>query len=311
MKTLDQIEARSSIGTPGQVTTSTLTISQPGSYVLMGPVTVSEGNGITISSGNVTLDLNGFTITSTAASGPGSGVYLAGIGNFSNISISNGFISGAFTVDSTTGVGSGSGFEYGILMGTVAQRNLKVSHVSVRGIRIHGILLSHASSSFISNCQASHIGNSGLTANMVVDSMVSDCLGFAINATMARSCVVAAPFATRGIYAKSVMDSVSTARDYGIYGTIVSNSIGNGQTGIVGFDCISNSSGTGRSENADPLSTITGISSSGVVSFSMGQSGMPDGVSGRAIIGKLVIGSPLPYDSIDTILSAQKHLGTP
>lgn len=36
-------------GTPGVVTTSSIVISQPGSYVLVGPITVAGGDGMTIS----------------------------------------------------------------------------------------------------------------------------------------------------------------------------------------------------------------------------------------------------------------------
>ena len=43
MRTLSQIEARTPLGTPDAVTTATIDILQPGSYVLTGPVTVAAG----------------------------------------------------------------------------------------------------------------------------------------------------------------------------------------------------------------------------------------------------------------------------
>ena len=68
MKSLDQIEARTAITNSGAVT-----ISLPGSYYLTTNVTVSSGDAITITANNVTLDLNGFTVsmpsTATAAAG--------------------------------------------------------------------------------------------------------------------------------------------------------------------------------------------------------------------------------------------------
>ena len=63
MMSLDQIEPR----TADSITTP-LTITQPGSYYLTHQLTVSTGNAIDIDTNGVTLDLNGFTISSTAAS---------------------------------------------------------------------------------------------------------------------------------------------------------------------------------------------------------------------------------------------------
>ena len=85
MKTLDQVEAR----TPLAGGTSPLGASS-GSYYLTGNVNISTGaNGITISGSNVTIDLNGFTLTGPG-SGFGSGIYLnSGV---SNVSIFNGTI---------------------------------------------------------------------------------------------------------------------------------------------------------------------------------------------------------------------------
>src|SRR5260370_6407387 len=68
MKSLDQIEAR----TP--ISSAPFTISAPGSYYLTKDLSVTTGNGITISADNVTLDLNGFTISSTAASATGTAI---------------------------------------------------------------------------------------------------------------------------------------------------------------------------------------------------------------------------------------------
>ena len=59
MKSLAQIEPR----TP--ISSAPFTISVPGSYYLTTNVTVSAGDAIIIAANNVTLDLNGFTISST------------------------------------------------------------------------------------------------------------------------------------------------------------------------------------------------------------------------------------------------------
>ena len=65
MKSLDQVEAR----TP--ILSAPFTITNSGSYYLTANLTVSINCGITILASGVTLDLNGFTISSTAASPAG------------------------------------------------------------------------------------------------------------------------------------------------------------------------------------------------------------------------------------------------
>lgn len=70
MKTLDQVEPRvpiSALHTPGDAT-NTFVITAPGSYYLTGNFAGESGkNGIFVNADNVTIDLNGFTMT-----GPGS-----------------------------------------------------------------------------------------------------------------------------------------------------------------------------------------------------------------------------------------------
>jgi parallel beta-helix repeat protein len=61
MKTLDQIDAKLEKRIP--ISGLPLTISTPGSYYVTGDLTGSQGNpGITITTDNVTIDLNGFTL---------------------------------------------------------------------------------------------------------------------------------------------------------------------------------------------------------------------------------------------------------
>ena len=84
MKTLTQVEPRTAISSVP------FTISAPGSYYLTTNLTVSSGNGITISSGNVTLDLNGFVLQ--GVSGSGSGILVSS--TYTNITVRNGTITG-------------------------------------------------------------------------------------------------------------------------------------------------------------------------------------------------------------------------
>jgi hypothetical protein len=104
MVTLSQIEAR----TP--ISSVPYTISAPGSYYLTGNLAVSSGTAITITTNQVTLDLNGFTLSSTEATPTGMDILLTG-GN-SDITIRNGHITGGVTYSG--GNYTGSGFASGI-----------------------------------------------------------------------------------------------------------------------------------------------------------------------------------------------------
>jgi hypothetical protein len=85
MKSLDQIEPR----TP--ISSLPFNITRPGSYYLTTNFTgISGTNGITISSGNVSLDLRGFTLA--GAAGALDGILVAG--TLTNITIENGIVSG-------------------------------------------------------------------------------------------------------------------------------------------------------------------------------------------------------------------------
>ena len=103
---IDALAANSNSGlngrTPIPAQAATYTISAPGNYVLTGNVTVPSGNGINISANDVTLDLNGFSVTTTAASPSGAGItILMGVtgikvrnGSIGNYPRSQGFLNG-------------------------------------------------------------------------------------------------------------------------------------------------------------------------------------------------------------------------
>lgn len=80
MKTLDQIEPRTPIGS------LPFSINQPGSYYLTTNLT--GPSGITIAANNVTLDLNGFELTSLPSAGNG----IAVSGARTNVALRNGTI---------------------------------------------------------------------------------------------------------------------------------------------------------------------------------------------------------------------------
>jgi len=178
MKTLDQIEARTLVNaanTPGS-STNAFIIAQPGSYYLGGNITVTNGNAITIVTNGVTLDLNGFTISSTAPSAAGNGILLNS--GLKNITIANGFIQGGVTNDGS-GTYSGSGFSYGLYC-VSALANAWVSRISVSGCRLSGIYLNIGNSTVVESCTVRTVGGIGISASTIKSSVAVDCGSIAI-----------------------------------------------------------------------------------------------------------------------------------
>jgi hypothetical protein len=80
MKTLDQVEARTPITAGAQGVTANanggFTLAGNRSYYLTGALTITDGSGLIVSGSRVTVDLNGFDISSTASAASGYGVEL-------------------------------------------------------------------------------------------------------------------------------------------------------------------------------------------------------------------------------------------
>lgn len=182
MRTLDQLDARTPLGTPGQVTTSTITIDQPGSYVLVGDVTVSAGDGITILSRNVSLDLNGFTIASTAATPDGCGIKLGDANTAVRaVRIANGRIRSGTTYNAAQGQFAGAGFLTGIGPGPDNINDaicIRIDNVVITGVAQAGIFCHLASR--VSRCQVRTCGGVGISAPVVSDSQALECLSSGI-----------------------------------------------------------------------------------------------------------------------------------
>ena len=191
MKTLNQIEARTSISS------APYTITNSGSYYLTTNLTVPSGNGITIAIGigNVTLDLNGFSIVSTGSPANGSGIALGS--GCRNITILNGNIGN-----------NNRGFANGIIDTSL---NLNSQSVRVSGILVNvmtnGIVLGQnsqvescivsagygqaiaASSVFRSQGWVDLGTGTGITAQFIA----RDCYGYSflgtgLSAEMAQNC---------------------------------------------------------------------------------------------------------------------------
>jgi hypothetical protein len=144
-----------------------ITISQPGSYALASNITMPVGctfkNGITITTSNVTLDLNGFSVIGLA-SNSGTGIY-AGSGTM-GLRVTNGTVSTwssdgiDFTnaersaIDHVTAYGSTSAS--GIGLGTASTLSDCVAIANNSGVA----LLGHDST--VTRCNLSDNGTNGL-----------------------------------------------------------------------------------------------------------------------------------------------------
>jgi hypothetical protein len=155
MVTLQQVEPRAPISPPVSPATYPITISASGSYYLTGNLTVSSGDAIDITASGVTLDLNGFTITSTATGSSGSGVAIclfSSTGN-TNITIVNGHILGDFSA--------------GIQRYSYPD-NVRISGVSVCGCADIGIDLDGGYSTIIESCTVSSVAGIGISAEGII-----------------------------------------------------------------------------------------------------------------------------------------------
>ena len=205
MKSLDQIEPRFPLTQPAGSTTG-LTISAPGSYYLTGNVTVTSGHGISINADNVTLDLNGFIIRSSASPATDNAVLINGTFSsiaYSAITIRNGHISGTGTVDSVSGAFSGAGFSCGIYYYSTL-RSCLISDLTINGVAEVGIYLNAGATidrctvtdcgatgirgGTISNCSATLCGQTAIEGTTILNSQGTSVSTTAIEATTATNC---------------------------------------------------------------------------------------------------------------------------
>jgi hypothetical protein len=192
MKTLDQIEARTPIMNSGAVT-----ITNSGSYYLTQNITVAAGDAIDIAADNVSLDLNGFMITST--SDPPTGIAIDLVGTRRSITILNGTIEGLISYPGgrTVDMGFTSGIDYT----NAAPEGARVSGVTVNTVGQHGIYLGENSSS-IQSCLVDNAGDTGLYATFVSDSVAYNCgTGAGISGRTVNNCNGASTSSGYGIYA--------------------------------------------------------------------------------------------------------------
>jgi hypothetical protein len=212
MKSLAQVEPRVPISS------APFTISSAGSYYLTTNLTVSGGDAITIAASGVTLDLNGFTISSSAAVGTGTGIKLND--GIRNIAVFNGHILSGVTNNS--GSFSGGGFAQGVSSGN-SSVNVRVSSLSVSGVLTYGILLNQGESTMVENCTVRTVGGSyGIVASSVRNCVALDCAGTAIQGGQVMDCrgESVEPSNGDGVHAQIAVNCLGfSQRFYGVFAT--------------------------------------------------------------------------------------------
>lgn len=264
MKSLDQVEARTAITNAA----SQVTISQPGSYYLTRNLTVASGNAININTNGVTLDLNGFTISSTVASAAGTGISLNG--GLRNVTIANGMIQGSVT-NNGSGVYTGGGFANGISYSGNPPVNVLVSRISVSGCLTDGIYLNIGESTVAEACTVRTVGSFGIYASTIKSCAAVDCGGYAIAGDQVSDCRGECSGTVNGVYAYTAQNCYGYSNGDGINATIALNcygsssgvSSGSGINATIAQNCYGSSAGSGNGINATTAQNCYGTSSSG------------------------------------------------
>ena len=158
-KTLDEVEPRTLINT------LPFAITEAGSYYFAENLVFAEsgGDAITITSSNVTLDLNGFTLSSRAEV---TGSAIAAGSALSHLCVRNGTIQGNTTTEISRdrdqdSSASGGGFRLGV--NAPDTNSTSVLDLKVTGCRSGGI--SAGEFAIIERCIASQNGRTGIAAN--------------------------------------------------------------------------------------------------------------------------------------------------
>jgi hypothetical protein len=274
MKTLAQIEAR----TP--ISSAPFTISQSGSYYLTNDLAVSSGDAITIAANNVALDLNGFTISSTAAAATGFGIVLSG--GPKNLAIHNGFIQSGVT--NTGGVYSGPGFFNGIAYNNgIPPVNVRVTNVGVTGCRVSGILVGF-DSTVVEFCTVRTTGGVGILGSTVKNCTAKDCGTGAIQGEQVSDSRGESSSSGSGISGYTVLNCYGTSNnsDPGIGAYTAKNCVGSslsgkGINGILAESCYGNGGEAGISMYT--AQNCYGIGSSGAGIYTEGTASNCYGVS--------------------------------
>jgi hypothetical protein len=207
MKSLDQVEPR----TP--ISSLPFAINQSGSYYLTGNLqfTGASGIAIRIDASNVTLDLMGFTLSSTNAVG-GDAIFI--INGNRSVAVKNGTIAGNTTV-TISGTNpnrawtiAAAGFNRGI---TNSATGCQFGQLRISGCRSHG--LSGGAQAMVENVTAVQNGGDGISVSgqSAVTNCVAESNGSAgIAATGSVTNCAARSNAVDGIFGGSIANSTSS-----------------------------------------------------------------------------------------------------
>lgn len=302
MKSLDQIEARTPIPASPAVPVAGphFTISTPGSYYLTGNVTVSTGDGIQITCDDVTLDLNGFKISSSFTGGM-SGFAVEAIGDRTRLTVRNGSITSGSTVASSTGVVVQAGFINGVFSYNSIYQSL-LENLHITGMGGYGIYLD--GQGIVQNCTVKSCGAFGIRAQEVMNTSVDNCSVGGIYARNATNCT-GGGFSGNGILATgnvaNCMGTSNSATGLSCVGN-ASNCTGKSNSGA-GMECgdnATNCSGYAQATSGASVGIIVG----GTASFCRGLRNNGVAIQAANAIGCSVSGT-------GTVSAPLKSLGTP
>ena len=311
MKTLAQIEPRSPISS------APFTITVPGSYYLTTNVTTTTSIAIVIATSGVTLDLNGFIISSTVANAAIGGTAILLGSGLSDISILNGHILSG-VANNGSGVYAGSGFAGGIFYSGMAPVNTRVSGVSVAGCLNFGIYLGTGSSTVVEACTVRTVGSNGIYASSIKGSVAVDCGGYAIDGDQVSDCRGECTGSSDGLFAYYTAQNCIgiSGTGTGLYGATAQNCIGTSVSGT-GLNALTaqNCYGYGGSSpgiSAETASNCYGFSASnrGIsANFAISCSGRCDVGGSYGLFATSVANTCYGYSHSGTGLSAIIAIG--
>jgi hypothetical protein len=308
MKSLDQVYAKLDPRIPITNSASAVIISSPGSYYLTTNLTVFTGTAITIATSGVTLDLSGFSISSTAASANGNGILINS--SVQNVAIQNGFILSGATNNGLGGY-SGSGFSSGIYCASGTATNILVSGIQVAGCVLNGIHLGYGSTTVVDSCFVRTAGGYGINASTIIDSTALDCGNTAIFGFQISNCHAASTGTSTALAGKTIINSraSNTGNGDAISAVSAENCYGDSAAGYgISVGSASNCRGTSSIDIgvfATTAQNCMGTSSTGTGLFAtLAQSCYGSSGTGYGIYSSYQISGSMGYSSSGIALSA-------
>ena len=259
MRSLDQIYSKLEARTP--ISSAPFTITNPGSYYLTTNIVVTtavSSNAIVITANGVTLDLNGFNVSSTVSGATGTAILLAG--SNLDITILNGHILSGVT-NNASGVFNGPGFANGIFYSGPSPQNIRLTGLTVSGCQIYGINIINfgiSSATLVDSCTVQTAGSYGIVACVVTRSAAYNCGNYGIVADTASDCYGYANIANGVLTEGSANNCYGwcNGSGHGLYANIAIDCYGYSANGIGLYAYIANSC-FGQSSTTSPSEEVT------------------------------------------------------